>query len=164
MDEATRKRTNTERLLLIDQSIRRQIGEVIAKLEMQGERPLIAKDVYRRPERQLELLKRGVTKLAWGYHNATGPNGEAQSLAADIVDAELAWNAPRTFWLKLGRAALGSDLGWGGYFGLSAGQQSILGSAIENPATRLQKFALGWDPAHVETRRVKVSEAQAGER
>lgn len=164
MTEAERTKQNTERLLLLDDTIRIPVANVLQELEIRGFKPKIDKDVHRTPARQLELFKQGRTKVRWGFHNATTKDGKPGSLAADIVDASLAWNAPRSFWLALGAAAKKYGLNWGGYFGLSIAQKAAVDKALDVVGGINGKLQLGWDVAHVETTRVSIAEAKAGRR
>ncbi len=163
MMEQERVRLNAERLLLLDACLHRQVAAVLSDLEAQGLRPLIAKDVFRTPARQLELYRQGRSKVRWGFHNATTRDGQPGALAADIVDADLAWNARRDFWLRLGEAALRRGLNWGGMFGLSAAQKTALRIALEARNYSV-KLALGWDVAHIQIAGITIAEARAGKR
>lgn len=166
MTEEQRNKLNAERLLKVDTSIRKQVRAVLATLEHYGHRPLIAAEVWRDPALQLSMYRRGVSKLKWGFHCAT-TNGKPASLAADIVDAEKAWNATKDFWVTLGYAARAQGLGWGGYWGLSKSLRSALDVAmdgIKSGCKPAESIKLGWDVAHVETARVTVAEARAGKR
>lgn len=163
MNEQERKKLNDERLLLIDSSIRPAVALILTDLEMEEELPLIAKDVFRSPQRQLELYRQGRSKVRWSFHNATTKDGQPGSLAADIVDANLAWNARRDFWLKLGGAALRRGLNWGGYWGLPDRLRGALKLALQARDYSI-KIALGWDVAHVETAAVTIAEAKVGKR
>lgn len=162
MNEAARKKANQERLRLIDETIRPNVRAVLRDLERQGLRPAIDADVWRSPEKQLELHKKGVTKVKWGFHCATR-DGKPGSLAADIVDAERAWNVDTEWWLRLGGSAVRRGLGWGGFFGVPAHLRRSLESALKRRDwdTALK---IGWDPAHVETTRVTIAEARRGKR
>jgi hypothetical protein len=163
VDEATRKKANAERLLLVDKSIRAQVKAVLTDLEALNQRPLIAPEVWRSPALQLQKFKEGTSQLKWGFHCATTPAGKPASLAADIVDANKLWGASRAFWLKLGSRALAHNLGWGGLWGLPVNVRTGLREALKNKNWR-SKSKLGWDVAHVETTRVTIAEAKAGKR
>jgi hypothetical protein len=163
VDEPTRKNANAEMLLLVDKSIRAQVKAVLTDLEALKLRPLIASEVWRDPALQLKKFQEGTSKLKWGFHCATTPDGKPASLAADIVDANKLWGASRDFWLKLGSCALAHNLGWGGLWGLPASVRTGLREALAKKHWNAN-VKLGWDVAHVETTRVTVAEAKAGKR
>jgi len=173
MQETQRTSLNSERLLLVDLSIRNQVSGVLCDLESCGLRPLIASGVWRDPKEQYALYKKGVSKVTWGFHCATTPEGKPGSLAADIVDADRGWEVGNEFWLRLGNAARIHGLNWGGFFGLAEPQRIVLrkafltGDPVEYFKHRdipLAQVKRGWDPAHVETARVTIAQAKRGER
>ncbi|HKS27092.1 MAG TPA: hypothetical protein VJS44_04705 [Pyrinomonadaceae bacterium] len=157
MNEEQRKAANKERLELIDKTIRGLVLRVIEELEEKGWRPLLAKDVWRSPQRQLELFQQGRSQVRWGFHCAKRSDKPA-SLAADIVDADLQWSAVREFWIALGQAAKRYGLNWGGYFGLTKTQRTALSTYLDQP--RGIKMPFGWDVAHVETSALTLKEAR----
>jgi hypothetical protein len=171
MTEETRKKLNAERLKLVDVSIRAKVKAVLATMEHYGHRPLIGGEVWRSPAEQLAMVRRGVSKLKWGFHCATTKDGKPASLAADIVDAEKAWGASDAFWLTLGYAARAQGLGWGGYWGLGAAAKKRLSQAIDWAKTQddavvppMPKADRGWDVAHVEVTGITPAQARAGMR
>jgi hypothetical protein len=171
MTEETRKKLNAERLKLVDVSIRKKVASCLATLEHYGHRPLIAPEVWRDPATQMSMYRRGVSKVKWGFHCATDAKGKPASLAADIVDAEKMWDAPRSFWLTLGYAAHAQGLGWGGQFDLTAPMKKALLEAfdwvrhqVDHPNLVAPNPKIGWDPAHVQTAAVSIAEARAGKR
>lgn len=164
MDRTKRVSLNAERLTLVSPSIRQQVIGVLQDVEGAGFEPLIAKDVWRSPARQLELYRQGRSKAKWGFHCGTTPEGKPDSLAADIVDADFAWDAKQAFWLAVGRAAFERGLGWGGFWGLKPPQKAALEATIISPPAVPIKIALGWDVAHVEVAGISISEAKAGKR
>jgi hypothetical protein len=123
----------------------------------------------------MELFNKGVSQVRWGFHCATGKNGEPQSLAADIVHAKFGWFADKQFvmkdtdeefWVKLGHHAQRNDLNWGGYwfnFDPYGEKKSRLSSEVFNKVWyNGQEF--GFDPAHVETSFVSIKQAMEGKR
>ena len=163
MDETTRKRLNVERLRLIDPTIRQNVKAVLADLERKGLRPVIHSEVWRSPAEQLEKFKKGLSQVRWGFHCATTKTGKPDSLAADIVDANKAWNVNRDWWLHVGAAAQRRGLNWGGYFGLNKNLRGGLRDVLERKQFQANP-KIGWDPAHVETARVTIAQAKAGKR
>lgn len=148
---------------MIDRSIRDKVAAVIKDLEGHGLEPLIAASVFRKPEEQLKLYNAGRSQVKWGFHCAMTKDGKPGSLAADIVDAKLGWNAPGKFWLMLGSSAMAHGLGWGGLWGLpDTLRKGILKIIEDKDWNRPVKF--GWDVAHIETTAVTVAQAKAGKR
>jgi hypothetical protein len=106
---------------------------------------------------QAEKVKRGVSKTNRSGHVA-GRDGKARAL--DIADAEAfpgPWDAPRVFWILLGRLALTKNLGWGGLFGLPLSTKIKFVKFLLEPSTKDKPFRpenwqgkIGWDPAHIE--------------
>lgn len=166
MKESERIAVNAARLLLVDPTIRDQVAAVIATLEFYGCRPKVAREVWRDPAEQLEMFRRGVSRVRWGFHCATR-DGQPASLAADIVDADLNWNASVRFWIVLGYAARAQGLGWGGRWGLPKPLLRALDAMLDRVKAGAPidpRVKIGWDAAHIETARVTVAEARAGKR
>lgn len=82
----------------------------------------------------------------------TNRSRHLKGLAADIVPVELGWNAPPSFWLRLGYLAEREGLGWGGFYGLPRGLRAALRKAYGAKDWEA-RVKIGWDPAHVETAR-----------
>lgn len=168
MNEAQRTAQNLARLELVDSSIRTQVRHVLGTLEYYGFKPLISSEVFRTPAEQLRLYRLGRSKVKWGFHCATTPDGKPGSLAADIIDAYKGWDASYKFWLTLGYAAKAQGLNWGGYFGLNSRQHGLLASYLPGIKTGVfpdaNNIRFGWDVAHIETARVTIAEAKAGKR
>jgi hypothetical protein len=166
MTEAQRNSLNQQRLQKISPTIRNQVARCLATLEHYGHRPLIAREVYRTPQKQLELYRTGRSKANWGYHCATTPDGKPDSLAADIIDCEKGWNASREFWATLGYAAYHNGLGWGGLWIKETRVRQATADYVSQKQNAGQqvpdRLRFGWDAAHVETKRVTISEAARG--
>lgn len=169
MNETDRKAKNAARLKLIDPTIRKQVAAVLATMEYYGHEPIIHGDVWRSPAKQLELYRRGVSWVRWGFHCAER-NSKPASLAADIIDADVGWNATIEFWLTLGYAARAQGLGWGGYWKLTKAERArldVLGKEVTKGGRDIgsrESVKLGIDVAHVETARVTVAQAKKGKR
>ena len=58
---------------------------VLKELESAGLRPRI-QDAWRSEKDQADAYRRGTTKVLYGFHNVTGPDGAQEALAADILD------------------------------------------------------------------------------
>lgn len=163
MDEQTRLKLNRERLELLHPTIRTKVKAVL--MDMQGHqlRPVLASSTFRSPAEQLKLYNTGRSKVKWGFHCAVSPTGKPESLAADIIDADLGWNASQRFWLMLGSSAMAHGMTWGGLWGLPDSIERGLLKAISDKVWD-KPVKLGWDVAHIETKRVTIAEAKAGKR
>lgn len=170
MDETTRQELNVSRLALIDPSIRPAVAAVLKQLEATfNYRPLIDREVWRSPQKQLELFLAGRSKTRWGFHCATLPDGKPGSLAADICDADVGWGTddkplPLIWWFRLGQAAVQNRLGWGGFFGVPDNIKERLKDAFlsDGDLGQFKRWCLGWDPAHVQTTWVTITQAKGG--
>src|SRR5881394_952362 len=100
MTEPQRQQRNAAKLLELFPAFRNRISQVIIDLEAMGVRPRI-QDAYRSPEDQLIAFNSGHSKLKFGFHNVTGPNGEKESLAVDMLDDDSPLNLSKSFLLKL---------------------------------------------------------------
>jgi hypothetical protein len=159
--EETRRQQNAQRLQKISPTIRPAVALVIADMEADGHRPLIHENVHRTIAEQLQMVRRGVSKTRYSYHNATTPDGRPDSLAADIVDADQLWNVERRFWMDLCRHALARGLRSGYFFGLTLKEKQALLGACERRDYGA-KLRTGWDAAHVQTARVTIEQARQG--
>lgn len=104
-----------KKLNSLNTAFRVKVKKVIANLKEDGFEPKIFFG-WRSVETQLELHKKGVTKVKFSFHNAT-KNGEPNAYAADIIDKRYGWSdKPETkkFWDALGKHAKAEGLYWGG--------------------------------------------------
>ncbi len=85
MTEDARRQRNAEMLDDCDHVFGLKLAIVLAKMEAQGYRPRIQQS-WRSVEEQRALHAAGRSHVMWGFHNVTGPNGEPQALAADVLD------------------------------------------------------------------------------
>ena len=136
---------------------------VITALEVQGFRPRI-QDAWRSEADQLKAFNAGNSKLKFGYHNATGRNGEREALAVDLLDDDAPLNPSIRYLLALAVAARDQQLQTGLKWGLPEGlaktiEDSIAARAIDAPISKI-----GWDPCHVEITGISVAEVQSGKR
>lgn len=92
---------------------------------------------------QKKLVSKGYSKTMRSKH--------LSGRAADIVPRKQGWNAPKSYWLKLGYLAEREGLRWGGFYGLSRSQRAALRAAYKAKDWEAP-VKVGWDPAHVETR------------
>lgn len=136
-------------------NFRAKVAAVLSDVAGRGQVPKIA-EALRTPARQRELVRKGFSKTLKSLHLA-GKDGLAR--AADVVDAEVGWNAHKRFWLLLGSSCMAHEVGWGGLFGLNARQKEALKETILKlrragwPADDdLLSVRMGWDPCHCEAR------------
>src|SRR5882724_6228101 len=73
--------------------------ELITVMEHDTElfRPRI-QQAWRSPVEQAKRHAEGRSQVSWGFHNATGPNGEHQSLAVDLIDDDYPVPGPQSEW------------------------------------------------------------------
>jgi peptidoglycan L-alanyl-D-glutamate endopeptidase CwlK len=66
---------------------------------------------------QLEIFKKGHTKVKFSFHNVQKRDGTPNEYAADIIDSRYAWTSKAQsegFWKALGEEAKAQKLYWGG--------------------------------------------------
>lgn len=163
MTNEQRKIANAQRLQKIYPTLRPKIAAIISDLEGKGWQPVIDGQVYRTPAQQARLKAEGKSKVSYSFHTVTGPNGEPQSLAADIVDIRYAWNAPSRYWLQLASSAEAHGMQTGIRWGLSTPKRAIINALIRSKDWSA-KYALGWDAAHTEVVGISLAQAKAGKR
>lgn len=161
--ELKRGRDNTARLARMHPAMQPKVRAVLSDLEAHGYRPLIDGQVHRTPAQQAALVRKGHSKTYYSFHNVTGKNGRAESLAADITDARWAWQSGHVFWLKLSASAYSHNLGTGIDWGLSTTQRERLREAIRRRNFKY-RGALGWDTAHVQVKGITLPQARRGVR
>lgn len=129
-----------------------KVSRVVKRLKKQGHSPVFG-STYRSPKRQDFIFTVSIYAALLGRQPATyvrggfschnrRKNGKPAALAADIVpgdDLSLAQKA--RFYKALGKAARREGLIWGGAWKKS------------NPKWR--DHGLGWDPAHIQSRRCR---------
>src|SRR6185295_9972499 len=104
MNEEARKNRNKTRLNTLFPTFAKRVGRLIAALEADGLRPRI-QDAWRSPEDQRKAFESGHSKLLFGFHNVTGPQGQQEGLAVDLLDDDHPLNPGRPYLLKLAAAA-----------------------------------------------------------
>ena len=162
MTEKSRQARNAVRLQEIYHTVRPKFAAVLKDLEGHGLRPRI-QEAWRSPADQLKAFKSGHSKLKYGYHNVTWPDGSPAALAADILDDDHPLNPPTKFLLMLCASANAHGLGTGITWGLPKTLKFAIGAAIVSK-TWDANVKTGWDPTHVETLGISVAEAKAGKR
>lgn len=162
MDEVTRKKRNTERLAECHPGFRAPLGRVLAAMEKRGFRPRI-QDAWRSQADQLRAFNAGTSKLRYGLHNATGPGGRKEALAADVLDDDHPTAPPLRYLIALAIAAADAGLETGILWGLSAAWIARTSRAIQ--ARNIDaNVRVGWDPTHVQVRGFTAAAARAGAR
>jgi hypothetical protein len=162
MTDLQRQQRNAEKLLELYPAFRNRLAKVIEGLEAMGVRPRI-QDAYRSPQDQLTAFNTGHSKLKFGFHNVTGPNGEKQSLAVDMLDDDNPLNLPISYLLKLAFVSEANGLTTGIRWGVPAALQESINTAIKNKQFDTP-VKIGWDPSHVQPVGLTASEARAGKR
>src|SRR3982751_510333 len=104
MNEAARKQRNKQRLTECFPKFAKRVEAVINDLEAQGFRPRI-QEAHRSIEDQLKAFREGFSKVKFGFHNITGSNGKAESLAVDLLDDDKPLNPSRKYIILLAAAA-----------------------------------------------------------
>jgi peptidoglycan L-alanyl-D-glutamate endopeptidase CwlK len=97
----------------------RSAPKVVAVLEALNRRGFQPKVFFawRSVAVQLEIFKKGNTKVKFSFHNAQKRDGTPNAYAADIVDSRWGWGAKAAtegFWTALGEEAKVQGLNWGG--------------------------------------------------
>ncbi len=148
-----------------------RIARIIVGLESRGFKPRV-NQAWRSPALQLAAFNSGHSKVKWGFHNATAPDGRPEALAVDLfsedypepADNQHLWpESFRHYLLTLGSLAASQQLETGLDWGLDSDERRVLGIALANdPLSYVGE--LGWDPTHVEPRDLTVSAARAGKR
>ena len=154
---------NAMRLKKLHPAMADQVAKVLANMERRGWEPLIDVNVHRSRAEQAEMVRRGVSKVHYSFHNVTEKDGTPASLAVDITDARWGWESPRKFWLQLGWEYLNAGLDWGGFFGLKK-RESELREALRINDWIASRVALGWDVAHGQWRGISLTAAKLGKR
>lgn len=162
MQESARKRRNQDRLAELFPTFRGRVRALIQELEKQGLRPRI-QQAWRSPEEQRAAFESGHSKLLFGYHNVTGPEGAPEALAVDLLDDDHPLNPPRDYLLRLAAAAETRRLRTGVRWGLPQSLRDAIDQAIAAADWRAP-VKLGWDPCHVEPTDVTVTQARRGAR
>jgi hypothetical protein len=132
-------------------------------LEKARFRPRI-QDAWRSPADQLRAFETGHSKLKFGYHNATGKNGEKEALAVDLLDDDAPNAPPVRYLLALAIAARDHRLNTGLAWGLPPALKQAVESAIVSRNSETPISKIGWDPCHIEITGVSVSDVKRGKR
>lgn len=163
MKEPARLARNEQKLAECFPWFRTRLAATIQDLAGQGFRPRI-QEAWRSPADQLAAFNAGNSKLKFGYHNATGPRGEKEALAVDLLDDDAPLEPSRRYLLALAIAARDHQLDTGLDWGLPARFRQAIEAAISARATVPTFTKIGWDPCHVEITGVSVADVKAGQR
>ena len=152
LKEQDRIKRNRERLESCFPWFAERVARLIAALEADGERPRI-QDAWRSPSAQLAAFHAGVSERRYGFHNVTGPHGEKQALAVDLLDDDHPTKEnppPWAYLCRLGYHARRVHLTTGLDFGLSTqAMKDALWAAVDaQDLTYSGKW--GWDATHVQ--------------
>lgn len=162
MIEAQRILRNVARLGELYSTFEVKVRAMLDDLEGQGYRPRI-QVAYRSLEEQLRAYATGKSKLKYGFHNVTGPNGTPQALAVDCLDDDQPLHSPMGFILRLARAAQDQGLVTGIRWGLPMRQVEALNSIIKSRQWDATP-KIGWDPLHCEITGISPVQARKGMR
>lgn len=162
MQEVARKARNSQRLNELHPVFSRRISTIIGELEADGYRPRI-QDAWRSPEAQLAAFNAGKSELKFGFHNVTGPAGQKESLAVDLLDDDFPLNSRSEYLLRLAGVAVRHVCQTGVKWGLPSHLRQAIDDAI-NSRDWNARLKIGWDPTHVEPTDVTVGDAENGQR
>lgn len=158
MQENARQARNAQRLTELHPEFARRVAAIIAELEAAGFRPRI-QDAWRSPESQLAAFESGHSTLAYGFHNVTGPRGEKESLAVDLLDDDFPLNSRSNYLLRLAAAAAKQRCRSGVDWGLPPAMRAALEVAI-SAGDWGAPVKIGWDPTHIEPIDVTLEQAR----
>jgi len=105
-----------KKLLSMNPRLRPKVKAVLAALTGRGFKPAIFYG-WRSVAVQLDLYKKGHSKVKFSFHNSQLKDGTPNAYAADIIDQRYAWSpeaASSGFWKALGEEAKKQNLYWGG--------------------------------------------------
>lgn len=162
MQESARIQRNKDRLGECHPQFSARLNRVILALEAQDFRPRI-QDAWRSKQDQLIAFQTHHSDVTFGFHNATGPNGEKMALAVDLLDDDNPLDSPVRYLLALAIAARDHGLTTG-ILWHRKGQPALVEAEAAIVARNIdEKVHVGWDPTHVEVVGVSLAEAQQGD-
>lgn len=159
MEETKRKERNAQMVLKLEAGFRIIIEQIIVEMEGRGFRPRI-QEADRSPADQLQAFKTGHSKLKFGFHNITGPNGEPRSMAVDLIDDDYPLASRPSYLLNLAQVARKHGVQTGILWGLNPIMQMAVNNAIDKSEFD-SKVKIGWDPTHIEPIGITPEQAQA---
>lgn len=129
-------------------NFRRKVAAIIRDAKSHGYDITIYSSL-RTVAEQKEKVRLGYSKTMKSDHL---PGWDGLSHAADLASVAHGWNAPRDYWLMIGRLALTKGLKWGGLYGLPRAQKKALVAFLTDTSKPFNpmewKGKIGWDPAH----------------
>lgn len=163
MDEQSRKQRNDSRLQELYPTFRQRIEAVILELESNGFRPRI-QEAWRSIADQKKKVTNGHSKVEFGFHNVTAPDGTKEALAVDLIDDDAPLKPSKNYILHLAAAAeaqgLETGIRWGTF---SEDEIAAIDSAIATQDWNAD-IKIGWDPMHVQPTDVTIDQAKDGAR
>lgn len=162
MLETERKLRNQTKLGEMHPAFRVRVEAVLQEMEQAGYRPRI-QEAWRSPEDQQKAFHAGLSKLQYGFHNVTAPDGTKEALAADIIDDDRPDGVKLPFILRLAAAAKKNGLITGAWFDLAPDKVAALEKAIADQNWNAP-VSIGWDPLHVQVTGMTPEEAREGKR
>lgn len=162
MTEAQRLARNVSRLQECDPVFALALRRTIDRMDAIGLRPRI-QDAWRDPVDELRAFNEGRSEVRRGFHSCTGPAGEMQALAADVLDDDHPLDPGRRYLLALARAAEAEGLRTGIRWGLKQADRDAIDAALAEGDLDAP-VKIGWDPTHAEITGLTIAEALAGQR
>ena len=136
---------------------------VYGDLERAGWRPR-TNTAWRSIEDQAKEAAEGDSTVAFGFHNATGPDGEKQAMAVDVIDDDKPSDAARGFLMALAIFAADHGLCTGITFGLDAAGKAAMATAIKQRDFSATGLKFGWDAGHLQPAGMRTRDAHDGMR
>lgn len=162
MLESERKARNAAKLQELHPVFRKKIEAALAEMESYQLRPRI-QEAWRSPEDQLRAFREGRSKLEYGFHNVTAPDGTKEALAVDIIDDNRPLGPKLPYILHLAAAAENQGLTTGIYFDLPPDKVANIKRALAAKDWNAPVH-IGWDPLHVQVADLTIEEVRAGAR
>lgn len=148
MNEQARKARNAKALEECAIWFRVRLSLVIAELENLHLRPRI-QQAWRSLVDQEKAVQDGNSQVHFGYHNVTGPSGEKQAFAVDLLDDDDPLMPGTVYLLKLAWAAERHELRTLVRWGLGVDQSFLIDRAIVRQNFDMPVM-VGKDPCHVQ--------------
>ena len=164
MDDKARHLRNLQEIQQLYPTMRPKIQAIINDLEGQGYKPRI-QEAYRNQQAQNAALLSGHSKVRNSFHGITGPGGQPEALAVDLLNDQANVQQPsQDYLLRLASSAQGHGLMTGAQWGLPDDQRKAIQTAVANRNFDQPGIRLGWDPTHVQPVDITVEQAQRGKR
>lgn len=148
MTEKARELINRRQLTECHPAFQVKVWAILSDLSSHGWLPYVA-DAWRSPAEQERKYRERTSKVLYSFHNATSHDGNPESLAVDVVDAQWGWRSPKKFWLMLAASAEAHGCASGLYFGLDVADRQTLRRVLQSRQFD-DESEWGWDKAHVQ--------------